>query len=64
MFETLINAAVNCGVILMYAAVMAIIIGIARILVKKIYTDLTEAKRISDSVRTTEHVYHEERRAM
>lgn len=58
MFETLINAAINCGVILMYATVMAIIIGIARVLVKKIYTDLIEAKRTNDSVNKTEHVYH------
>ena len=58
MFETLINAAINCGVILMYAAVIAVVIGMVRILIKKIYTDVTEAKRINVSVNRTEHVYH------
>lgn len=58
MTATLLNAAVNCGIILMYAAVIAIVIGMVRILIKKIYIDITEARRTNDSVRNTEHVYH------
>ena len=58
MMTTLTTAAINCAVILMYAIVIAVIIGMMRLLIKKIYNDVTEAKRTTDAVNRTEHVYH------
>jgi len=61
--ELLINTAIICGCILMYAIVACVIITMMRIIIKKIMNDVHEAQRTQDSIRNTEHVYHEERRA-
>ena len=54
----LINTAIICGCILMYAAVACVIFSMIRIIIKRIMNDVHEAQRTQDSIRNTEHVYH------
>ena len=58
----LIDTAIICGCILMYAVVACIIVTMIRLITKKIMGDVHEAKRTTDAIKNTEHVYHEERR--
>jgi len=59
----LIDTAIICGCILMYAIVACVIITMMRIIIKKIMGDVHEVQRTTDAIKNTEHVYHEERRA-
>ena len=58
MMDTLLNVSVNCLTILMYALTGITILTMARMVIKKIISDVMEHRRNIEQVTKTEHVYH------